>query len=42
MVAMQDRLHQPYREEACPLLKSLLPLAGAAIWLAVTLTRRAG
>jgi homoserine kinase len=26
--AMQDRLHQPYREEACPLLKSLLPLAG--------------
>jgi len=26
--AMQDRLHQPFREEACPLLKSLLPLAG--------------
>jgi len=25
--AMQDRLHQPYREEACPLLKLLLPLA---------------
>jgi len=25
--AMQDRLHQPYREEACPLLKSLLSLA---------------
>jgi len=25
--AMQDRIHQPYREEACPLLKSLLPLA---------------
>ncbi len=25
--AMQDRLHQPYRENACPLLKSLLPLA---------------
>jgi homoserine kinase len=26
--AMQDRIHQPYREEACPLLKALLPLAG--------------
>jgi homoserine kinase len=26
--AMQDRMHQPYREEACPLLKKLLPLAG--------------
>jgi homoserine kinase len=25
--AMQDRMHQPYRMEACPLLKSLLPLA---------------
>ncbi len=25
--AMQDRLHQPYRTEACPLLKVLLPLA---------------
>jgi homoserine kinase len=25
--AMQDRLHQPYRTEACPLLKALLPLA---------------
>jgi homoserine kinase len=25
--AMQDRIHQPYREEACPLLKVLLPLA---------------
>jgi homoserine kinase len=24
--AMQDRLHQPYREDACPLLKQLLPL----------------
>jgi len=24
---MQDRMHQPYRMEACPLLKSLLPLA---------------
>jgi homoserine kinase len=25
--AMLDRLHQPYRMEACPLLKKLLPLA---------------
>ncbi len=24
--AMQDRMHQPYREEACPLLPKLLPL----------------
>ncbi len=28
--AMQDRLHQPYRKEACPLLKALLPLSGTA------------
>jgi homoserine kinase len=27
--AMQDRLHQPYRMEACPLLSALLPLSGA-------------
>jgi homoserine kinase len=27
-VAMGDRLHQPYRSEACPLLERLLPLAG--------------
>lgn len=26
--AMADRLHQPYRSEACPLLPLLLPLAG--------------
>jgi homoserine kinase len=26
--AMQDRIHQPYRMEACPLLPRLLPLAG--------------
>jgi homoserine kinase len=26
-VAMQDRIHQPYRMEACPLLPLLLPLA---------------
>jgi len=25
--AMQDRMHQPYRMEACPLLATLLPLA---------------
>jgi homoserine kinase len=25
--AMQDRMHQPYRADACPLLKQLLPLA---------------
>jgi homoserine kinase len=28
--AMQDRLHQPYRMEACPLLPLLLPLAEMA------------
>jgi len=28
--AMEDRLHQPYRAEACPLLPRLLPLAGRA------------
>lgn len=27
-VAMQDRIHQPYREAACPLLAKLLPLSG--------------
>lgn len=26
--AMEDRIHQPYRLEACPLLKVLLPLSG--------------
>lgn len=26
-VAMQDRMHQPYREAPCPLLEKLLPLA---------------
>jgi homoserine kinase len=26
--AMADRLHQPYRAEACPLMPRLLPLAG--------------
>ena len=27
-VAMQDRIHQPYRAALCPLLPPLLPLAG--------------
>ena len=27
-VAMQDRIHQPYRESICPLLPRILPLAG--------------
>jgi homoserine kinase len=27
-VAMQDRIHQPYRAELCPMLPRLLPLAG--------------
>jgi len=27
-IAMQDRLHQPYRMEVCPLLPRLLPLMG--------------
>ena len=27
-VAMQDRIHQPFRREVCPLLPRLLPLAG--------------
>jgi len=28
--AMQDRIHQPYRMEACPLLARLLPLSGTS------------
>jgi homoserine kinase len=27
-IAMNDRIHQPYREPICPLLPALLPLAG--------------
>ncbi len=27
-LAMQDRIHQPFRAEVCPLLPRLLPLAG--------------
>jgi homoserine kinase len=36
--AMQDRLHQPYRMEACPLLTHLLPLTGTAGILGVALS----
>lgn len=31
--AMQDRMHQPYRMDACPLLKTLLPLVDEP-WIA--------
>jgi homoserine kinase len=37
-VAMQDRIHQPYRMEACPLLERLLPLAGEGGALGVALS----
>jgi homoserine kinase len=37
-VAMQDRMHQPYRMEACPLLDRLLPLAGEGGVLGVALS----
>jgi homoserine kinase len=37
-VAMQDRIHQPYRMEACPLLPRLLPLAGRSGILGVALS----
>jgi homoserine kinase len=37
-VAMQDRMHQPYRMEACPLLDRLLPLAGESSVLGVALS----
>ena len=37
-VAMQDRLHQPYRSEVCPLLPPLLPLAGTGGILGVALS----
>lgn len=37
-VAMQDRIHQPYRMEACPLLGKLLPLAEASGVLGVALS----
>jgi homoserine kinase len=37
-LATQDRLHQPYREELCPLLPALLPLAGRHGVMSVTLS----
>lgn len=36
--AMRDRLHQPYRMQACPLLPLLLPLAGSHGILGVALS----
>jgi homoserine kinase len=36
--AMQDRLHQPYRMEACPLLPKLLPLTANPAVLGVALS----
>jgi homoserine kinase len=36
--ATADRIHQPYRSEACPLLPALLPLAGAHGIYSVTLS----
>ncbi|MBS1799465.1 MAG: homoserine kinase [Acidobacteria bacterium] len=36
--AMQDRVHQPYRMEVCPLLPRLLPLAGNEGILGVALS----
>jgi len=36
--AMQDRIHQPYRAEICPLLPRLLPLAGKGGILGVALS----
>jgi homoserine kinase len=29
-VAMQDKIHQPYRAAVCPLLKAVLPMAGSS------------
>jgi homoserine kinase len=37
-VAMQDRIHQPYRGPLCPLLPRLLPLAGQSGILGVALS----
>lgn len=37
-IATRDRLHQPYRAAACPLLPLLLPLAGTAGIYSVTLS----
>jgi len=38
VTAMQDRMHQPYRTGACPLLKKLLPLAAEKEIAGVTLS----
>jgi homoserine kinase len=38
MQAMQDKMHQPYRSEACQLLPCLLPMAGEAGVLGVALS----
>lgn len=38
LVGTQDRLHQPYRQTACPLLGALLPLAGQDGIASVTLS----
>jgi homoserine kinase len=37
-IAMEDRIHQPYRMEACPMLPLLLPLAGSSGILGVALS----
>ncbi len=37
-IAMQDRIHQPYRAEMCPMLPRLLPLAGNDGILGVSLS----
>lgn len=37
-IAMRDRIHQPYREEICPLLPALLPLTGSEGVLGVALS----
>ncbi len=37
-LATRDRLHQPYREEICPLLPALLPLAGSHGVISITLS----
>jgi homoserine kinase len=38
VTAMEDRMHQPYRRTACPLLPLLLPLAGTPGILGVALS----
>ena len=37
-IAMNDRIHQPYRASSCPLLPPLLPLAGSHGILGVALS----